>query len=90
MQKIEVGDIITFRISNSWLQQIRQASMATTTSIGTYPINQIYNAVVLAAPYEFDGVVVMMWDGQKLIEYVVNKSDVIKVISPYNKFIEEL
>jgi len=90
MKAIKVGDLITFNIAPSWRQQATAASMTTTAS-NTYPMyKHVLTAVVMATPEEFDGVIVLIWNGERMMEHCVTKGDIIKAITPYNELIEGL
>jgi len=90
MKAPKVGDIITFRMSPNWQSQVAAAAMTTTSSTIYTQRASVLTAIVLAVPIEVDGVIVMIWDGQRMSECVVNNTEIIKIISPYNEFIEEL
>lgn len=98
MKNIKVGDIITFEIPIElyYKQHYSDPNMINTNTISTattysnyYP--HLITAIVVATPIERkDIVIVLLWNGERMIDYLVKKELIIKSIRPYNELIEEL
>lgn len=98
MKNIKVGDIITFEIPIElyYKQHYSDPNMINTNTISTTITDSSYyphliTAIVVATPIERkDIVIVLLWNGERMIDYLVKKELIIKSIRPYNELIEEL
>lgn len=98
MKNIKVGDIITFEIPIElyYKQHYSDPNMINTNTISTTTTDYSYyphliTAIVVATPIERkDIVIVLLWNGERMIDYLVKKELIIKSIRPYNELIEEL